>query len=607
MTALIQRFLNGTCFNAYEYFGAHATVRGGKQGTVFRVYAPRAQRVELICNFNGWAPVEMHQIDPCGVYELFEPAAQPGNLYKYRIYNDQINETVRDRCDPFGRQSELRPGTASIIPSAGRYEFADSKWRKAKGNHYNQPINIYEVHAGSWRQHPDGSWYTYRELAETLVPYCKAHFYTHVEFLPLAEHPFDGSWGYQCGGYFSITARYGAPEDFLYLVDCFHRAGIGVIMDFVPVHFIPDEYALARFDGLPLYEYDDYTGLRVSEWGSCNFDFGKGITRSFVQSAADFWLNYCHCDGLRFDAIRNLIYWQGDESRGQNSDAIEFLRGCNAGLKKRHPNALLIAEDSTNLIKVTAPVEYDGLGFDYKWDLGWMNDTLSYFALPPARRAQAHHRLTFSMSYFYDNLFLLPLSHDEVVHGKKTLVDKMWGDYDQKFAQCRVLFTYFYTHPGKKLTFMGNELGQFREWDESRELDWPLLTYPMHDGFCRFLTGISGLYFSSAALHDDEYNMKSFRWLVADDAVHSVYVYERCAGGDRLVCVFNLSDRLYEAYPIPFSEPVTLREMVNSDTAHYGGSGVTNDWAVYSAEEEGSQVARIRLAPFSACVFRVME
>lgn len=601
MNPILSAFLNGTCFNAYEYFGAHATVRSGQQGVIFRVYAPHAFAIELIGDFNDWTPVQMTPSE-IGLFELFWAGAHSGQRYKYRVHAFG-QDMYRDRCDPFGRQSEVRPDTASIIADAGKYRFSDSDWRAGVGNHYDAPINIYELHAGSWRQHEDGSWYNYRELADALIPYCMTHHYTHVELLPLAEHPFDGSWGYQDSGYFAVTSRYGTPEDFCYFVDLCHKNSIGVIMDFVPVHFIPDDYALARFDGATLYEYADETGMRMSEWGSCNFDLSKPIVRSFLQSAADFWLSVCHCDGLRFDAIRNVIYWQGDEARGINQDGITFLRSCNGGLKERHPAALLIAEDSTSLIKVTAPVQYDGLGFDYKWDLGWMNDTLAYFALPPAQRESAHHKLTFSMSYFYDNLFLLPLSHDEVVHGKKTILDKMWGDYDQKFAQCRTLYTYFYTHPGKKLNFMGNELGQFREWDESRALDWNLLEYPKHSGFARFLTGLAGLYASSPALHQEEYDMRAFQWIEADDTAHSVYAYTRQAGSDALLIVLNLSDQAYPEYTLRMQRPSILRELVNSDSIGYGGEGMTNERVIYSVGPHNE--VSLTLAPFGSCILRI--
>ena len=607
MASIIRSFLDGTCFNAYEYFGAHATVRRGQQGTVFRVYAPHAEHVELVSNFNGWMPVSMSKIHSCGVYEVFLTDVQPGHLYKFRIHNENGMKTVSDRCDPFARRSELRPANSSIVPAAGRFTFRDSKWRKEQSAAYDRPLHIYEIHMGSWRRHPDGSFFGYREMADALIPYCREHNYTHVEFLPLAEHPFDGSWGYQCTGYFSITSRYGVPEDFLYLVDRLHRAGIGVVMDLVAAHFASDEHALARFDGESVYEYDDDSGLRASEWGTCNFDYGKPTTCSFMQSAADFWINYCHCDGIRFDAVCNLIYLQGDAKRGENTAAMAFLRSCNQGLKQRYPYAILIAEDSTPYDRTTAPAEKGGLGFDFKWDLGWTFDTLKFFALPSKKREKSYEKLIFSMHYFYQNRYLLPFSHDEVVHGRKTILDKMWGEYEQKFAQCRALFTYFYLHPGKKLTFMGNELGHFREWQEYREMDWLLLDFPMHKGFYRYMKALSGLYMNSPCLYRNEMDRESFRWLVDDDAAHSVIAFERRAVGERLVCVLNLSDRKYDDYAVPFSEPVLLREVINSDTMQYGGAGETNDWAIYSSEESDGHRAHITLAPFSACVFRIIE
>lgn len=602
MNPILSEFLEGSCFRAYDYFGAHATVRHGQQGYVFRVYAPNAFAVELIGTFNDWQPAQM-QPSVHGVFELFWAGATEGQQYKFRVH--AIGQTMyRDRADPFGRAAEVRPNTASVITTAGKYRFSDSAWQARQSNHYDVPMNIYEIHAGSWRRHADGSWLGYRELAHQLIPYCIAHHYNYIEFLPLAEHPFDGSWGYQDSGYFAVTSRYGTPEDFCYLVDQCHKHNIGVIMDFVPVHFIPDEYALARFDGTTLYEYPDESGMRMSEWGSCNFDLTRPHVRSFLQSAADFWLRVCHCDGLRFDAVRNLIYPQGKEENGIYHAGIGFLKACNQGLKERHQQAILIAEDSTTFLKVTAPVAYDGLGFDYKWDLGWTNDTLLYFSLSPGEREAHHHRLTFSMSYFYNNLHLLPLSHDEVVHGKGTVLDKMWGSYDQKFAQCRALYTYFYTHPGKKLSFMGNELGAFREWDENRQLDWNLGEYPKHIGFTHYLTDLARLYETCPALHCREYDSRTFRWVSANDTRHQVYTYCRETEEQTLLVVLNLSDKNQMSYSVQFDGQVTLQECINSDGQNYGGTGITNDWILYT---DANNRISLRIASFSGALFRVMD
>lgn len=599
----LTQYLQGQSFDAYRYFGPQYT----ENGIVFRVFAPSARAIKLIGEWNNWAEDEMTRVDARGVYERYVSNALAGQLYKFRIYEGGEGR-IRDRADPFARQSELRPGTASVVPQKEHFDFQDDAWCAVRqAEHYERPLNIYELHVGSWKRHEDGSFYSYRELVEPLIAYCKEHFYTHVEFLPLSEHPFDGSWGYQVGGYFSITSRYGTPNDFCFLINALHQAQIGVIMDFVPVHFIPDDFGLFQFDGTALYEYSFETGLSHSEWGSCNFDWNKPFVRSFLQSAADFWLTECHVDGLRFDAVRNLIYVQGIEKNGENQAAIHGLKQLNVGLKKRHPNTLLIAEDSTNYLKVTAPVSCDGLGFDYKWDLGWMNDTLSYLELSPQERKQQHHKLTFSMNYFYQELFLLPLSHDEVVHGKKSILDKMWGEYEQKFAQCRTLYTYFYTHPGKKLGFMGNELGSFREWGEARELDWELLHYPIHSGFDRYLIGLAGLYRSCPALHEGEYNPACFHWLNADDCAHSVYVYERQAGGDHLLIALNFSDCYYANYRLHFQKQVVLRELMNSDYIHYGGQGRINAPKLTAQKLHTEWTVPITLAPFGSCIFRVQS
>ena len=512
---ILHEFYTGRAFNAYEFFGAHPLT----EGVLFRVYAPNAEKIEVIGEFNQWdgSGDEMRQEGQSGIFEVINKNARPGMMYKYRIY--QKSGRIEDRFDPYGFGSELRPNTAAIIRDLDTYSFHDWEWMRKRTKNYNQPLNIYEVHAGSWKKkgEEEEDWYTYQELAHLLVDYVKEMGYTHVEFLPLSEHPADCSWGYQVSGFFCPTSRYGTAEDLMEMVDIFHQAGIGVIMDFVPVHFVVNDYALSYFDGTALYEHPaDDTGR--SEWGTCNFNYFRGEVRSFLQSAADFWLTRFHFDGLRMDAISNAIFWSGDAARGVNEGAIEFIRGMNQGLQRRHPTAMLIAEDSTNYPKVTAPVEYDGLGFDYKWDMGWMNDTLEYFKIHPYDRKYHYHTFTFSMMYFYNEHYLLPLSHDEVVHGKATILQKMWGDYDFKFQQAKTLYTYMFTRPGKKLNFMGNEIGQFREWDEKRECDWSLLEYPKHNDFRRFMRDLQHLYLTEPAFHDGEYNSACFRWLEADAA-----------------------------------------------------------------------------------------
>ena len=532
----LQEFYEGQSFDAYEYFGAHKE----KDGVMFRTYAPGAAKVTVFGEFNHWTEEEMQQDGQSGVYELKSAKAEVGMMYKYCIY---AKEGWRvEHCDPYGFGMELRPNSASYIVDLSEYRFHDAKWMKNRDKNYNRPLNIYEVHLGSWRTNEKDAngWYRYHEIADQLIMYAKENGYTHLEFLPLSEHPADCSWGYQNTGYFSPTSRYGTARDLMELVDKCHQAGIGVIMDFVPIHFATDYYGLANYDGTQLYEYVQ-SDVTDSEWGTRNFDYSRREVCCFLQSAANYWLKEYHFDGIRMDAISRAIYWQGEPERGVNPCALSFIRNMNAGLQKLHPSAMLIAEDSTAFPKVTAPVEYDGLGFDYKWDLGWMNDTLNYFKTPPQERAEHYYQLKFSMDYFYNELYLLALSHDEAVHGKATVIQKMWGGYEDKFRQCRALYLYMMTHPGKKLNFMGNEIAQFREWDERRQQDWELLKFPMHDGFYHYVRTLNELYCRENILYEKEYDRERFRWLVDDAKEQSVYVYERGKGEKMLVAAFNFS------------------------------------------------------------------
>ena len=400
--------------------------------------------------------------------------------------------------------------------------------------------------------------------------------YNYIELMPLAEHPCDASWGYQDTGFFSPTSRYGTPDQLRFFIDQCHQNHIGVIMDFVPVHFAVDDYALWNYDGTPLYEYPN-TAVGRSEWGSCNFMHSRGEVRSFLQSAALYWLKEFHVDGLRMDAVSNLIYWQGDPGRGENRGAIQFLQTMNQGLKQRLPHALLIAEDSTSYSGVTRDVAHGGLGFDYKWDLGWMNDTLSYFQTPPQMRPQHYHKLTFSMMYFYQERYLLPLSHDEVVNGKATILQKMHGDYEEKFPQARALYCYMMAHPGKKLNFMGNEIGQFREWDESREQDWNLLRYPKHDELFRFIRDLNHLYLSHSALWQEDDREQGFRWLDCHQEERCIYAMERRSEKERLVFVFNFSDQTQDGYQLPVEGCAGLRPILSTEWEEYGGGVKRNE------------------------------
>lgn len=607
-------FFTGRTFDAYTYFGAHPE----GSGISFRVYAPNATGVEVIGEWNGWNGVTMFR-DNGGVYSVYCEGARVGQMYKYRVH--RRDGAVTEHSDPYGFQTELRPNSASIITDLRSFGFDDEKWMKSRDKCYNRPMNIYEVHLGSWRTKPSETprdeeeacpedWYTYKEIAEPLIKYVKEKGFTHIELMPICEYPADCSWGYQVTGFFSPTSRYGTPDDLKYLVNACHKSGIGVICDFVPVHFAVDGYALAEFDGTGLYEYPN-DGAGRSEWGSYNFNFYRGEVCSFLQSAANYWLSEFHFDGLRMDAISNALYWQGDASRGVNSGAVTFIRNMNSGLHHIHPTALLMAEDSTNYLKVTAPVEYNGLGFDYKWDMGWMNDTLDFFRTPPSERPKHYHKITFSMQYFYNELFLLPFSHDEVVHGKATIIQKMWGDYEVKFPQCKALYLYMFTHPGKKLNFMGNEFAQFREWDEKREQDWDLLKYPNHDSFRRFFTELAKLYCQSPALYCGEYNMDTFKWLEADAVSDCVYCYRRTSGNNSLVVALNLSDKFRENYRFGINEPCALREILNSDSDIYGGGTPTKKALPIASEAiphgKFGDSFTVSLAPFSGKIFEVVQ
>lgn len=559
-------FYTGTEFEAYRFLGAHCY--GDK--TVFRTFAPGAERISVIGEFNGWNETPMHKIGDGNFWECEISGAVSGNMYKYRIY--KRGGVVTDHCDPYGYYAELRPGTASKIYQS-RYCFHDEKWLSSRGDFYNKPINIYELHFGSWKtkeaEEITESWYTYQELADILIPYLKENGYNYVEIMPLNEYPCDESWGYQSTGFFSATARYGEPDGLREFVDKCHNNGIGVLLDFVPVHFAVDGYALWNYDGTSLYEYP-HSDVGRSEWGSCNFMHSRGEVRSFLQSSAYFWLNEFHIDGLRMDAVSNLIYWQGDPKRGVNGMTRDFIKNMNAGLKQRLPGIMLIAEDSSTYDGVTRPVFDGGLGFDFKWDLGWMNDTLDYFRLSPEQRKYDYHKLTFSMMYYYNERYILPLSHDEVVHGKATIIQKMNGDYDVKFPQARALYLYMMTHPGKKLNFMGNEIAQFREWDEKRQQDWDILRYPKHDAFHRYMSELWNIYLNTPALYGDDFSQNGFKWLDCHSEELCVYAFTRTCGGNSVLAVFNFSDREQE-YDLNVGNISTLNEIICSEDSRFDG------------------------------------
>ncbi len=589
-------FYTGHVFDAYRFLGCHYS----PESTTFTVFAPAAQRVCLTGACNGWTETDLNRIHNGQFWQLTLPHIPEGMLYKYRIYHG--NGSFTDHCDPYGFGMELRPAFASIVSDLDRYQFHDDAWMHTRTDCRRSPLNIYELHLGSWKRNASETGFmNYREIAHALVPYLKKYHYTHAELMPLAEHPSDNSWGYQCTGFFSPTSRYGSLDDLKYFVDYCHQNGIGVIMDYVPVHFAVDGYALANFDGSPLYEYPNQD-IGHSEWGSPNFNHSRCEVQCFLQSCAYYWLKEYHFDGLRMDAISNIIYWQGNEQRGINTNAADWLRNMNRVLKEAFPTAMLIAEDSSSFSGVTAPADQGGLGFDYKWDMGWMNDTLNFFRTDPLYRGRDYHKLTFSMMYYYNENYLLPLSHDEVVHGKATIIQKMSGDYPVKFPQARALYMYMLTHPGKKLNFMGNEIAMFREWDEKREPDWDLLTYPLHEAFTRYIEELNNTYSAHPALYYADYEKDGFFWNNCHEEPRVLYAYERRGGGERIITVLNLSGLKANHFRFPVEHARSLRLLLDSDDPRWGGSGVFSPGRSCIIE---NNMADVSCAAFSAQMYLV--
>lgn len=579
----LHKFYIGESFDAYEYFGAHSE----DGGVVFRTYAPNAHGITIVGEFNGWQEQPMEQLHQSGVWVGFSKDAKPGQMYKYVIYGQNGRQ---EHCDPYGFGMELRPGACSIIRDLSEYKFTDEKWMKKRTRCYDKPLNIYELHLGSWKM-KDGKWFTYDEIADELIAYLKACGYNYVEFMPLSEHPFDGSWGYQNTGFFAPTSRYGTAAQLMELIDKLHNAGIGAIMDFVPVHFAVDAYGLKQFDGTALYEYP-HKDVGESEWGSYNFIHSRREVACFLQSAANYWLKEYHFDGLRMDAVSRLIYWQGDEKRGENGVTINFLKIMNQGLHNLHPTAILIAEDSTAYPGVTKDVDKGGLGFDYKWDLGWMHDTLKYFECHPYDRAYMPDKITFSIFYTYNERYILPFSHDEVVHGKKTIIDKLNGNYEDKFAQVRLLYLYMMTHPGKKLNFMGNELAMFREWDERREPDWDLLKMPAHDSFHRYIRELNRVYLKKKAIWGLDHTYDGFKWVDCKSDNKCVFGYTRTDGKQTLLALFNFSDKEASIAP-ELDGKVTM--LLNTDWESFGGK---------VKENKAQSVSQI-ISPYSGQIYQL--
>ncbi|MGM9988495.1 MAG: 1,4-alpha-glucan branching protein GlgB [Bacillaceae bacterium] len=575
-------FHEGNLYKAYTSFGAHVVTEDGVKGVRFTVWAPHAKQIRVIGSFNHWNGVHhgMRKVNNEGVWTLFIPEVEEFSLYKYEIVSNK--GTIHVKSDPYATYSEMRPNTASIVYDLGKYKWNDKKWinQKKKKVINEEPFSIYEVHVGTWRKKGkgDNDFYSYSELAETLIPYVLEHGFTHIELMPLIEHPFDGSWGYQGTGYYSITSRYGKPEEFMYFVDQCHQNGLGVIMDWVPGHFCKDAHGLYMFDGEATYEYLTHDVRENIGWGTANFDLSKPEVQSFLISNALFWMEKYHIDGFRVDAVANMLYWNKDYHYQENPYAAPFLRKLNEAVFAADEKVLMIAEDSTSYPLVTAPTYAGGLGFSYKWNMGWMNDVLKYMETEPIYRQYIHNKMTFSFLYAYSENFILPFSHDEVVHGKRSLLNKMPGDYWKKFAQLRLLYGFMFAHPGKKLLFMGGEFGQFIEWKDSDELDWLLLDYEMHRKMDLYFKELSAFYRKTRALWEVDHSWDGFEWIDADNHQQSIFSFIRKGKkkDDIYIIVCNFNEFAHENFKLGVPTYNQYTEVFNSDDEKYGGSGKVN-------------------------------
>ncbi len=589
-------FSEGRHGHAYRFMGAHHHTADGIPGVRFATWAPNAERVSVVGDFNDWDgrchPMRVR--GGGGVWELFIPELQAGALYKFEVRN-RATGAIHLKADPYAQHFEVRPSTASIVDGADPYAWQDGEWLERRQHHnwLHEPLSVYEVHLGSWQRELKGGFLDYRQLAERLVAYVTATGFTHIELLPITEHPLDDSWGYQTVGYFAPTSRFGTPADFRYFVDYCHRHGIGVLLDWVPAHFPKDAHGLARFDGSALYEHEDPRRGEHRDWGTLIYNFGRNEVRSFLLSSALYWLEEFHLDGLRVDAVASMLYldysrnangWVPNIYGGnENLEAIDFLRELNRVTHSQVPGSLMIAEESTAWPQVTRPTWLGGLGFSMKWNMGWMHDTLLYMSKDPIHRHYHHDQLTFGLLYAFSENFLLPFSHDEVVHGKRSILDKMPGDPWQRFANVRLLYTYLFTYPGKKLLFMGNEFAQGREWNHATALDWDLLDVPQHRGVRDLVGDLNRLYRYQPALHHHDFDDRGFEWVDCHDSAQSTLSYLRKEGEEIMIVVLNFTPVPRMAYRIGVPRPGYYREVLNSDSTYYGGSNIGNGGVIADA------------------------
>lgn len=584
----LEVFHTGDSVRAYDFLGAHLVNRNDKNGVVFRVWAPTARSVSVAGDFNNWNNEANYMYNiGYGVWEVFVEGVKQFCTYKYCIESEYGDRLMK--ADPYAFHAQTRPGQASVVYDIESYSWNDSEWfnKRKENNISSSPMNIYEIHAGSWRKYPDGNFFNYQKLADELIPYLKEMHYTHVQLMPIMEYPYDGSWGFQTTGYYAPTSRYGTPSDFMAFVDKLHGEGIGVILDWVPSNFPTDDFGLARFDGSPLYESNDPKTSKRDSWGTCLFNYARFEVTSFLVSCAMFWLDKYHIDGLRIGALSSMLYldygktegeWEPNKFGGkENLDAVDFVKRLNTAVHMYHPDVMMFAEENTSWPKLTHKIEDGGLGFDFKWNMGWMNDMLHYMSLNSMWRPFNHDSLTFSFYYAFSEKFLLPISHDEVSHGKGSLIKQMPGKYDEQFAGVRALITYMYAHPGKKLVFMGTEIGQFDEWNHEEAIQWDLLEFEKHKKLRTFFKELNKFYLDCKPLYELDTVWKGFDWIHHDDYTNSVIAFKRTdKNGDEIVSVCNFQPIRRDEYCIGVPKYGLYDEVFNSDEERFGGSGVVN-------------------------------